>query len=88
LGVWRKLKESVKGLEAGAEFEKGLRSGLANLAKEITTKGTEMNDMVTKQGNWQSKYSKGNKGESSNSMKGGGGYSINKEIRNDNRRKN
>jgi len=85
LGVFRSLNEVTEGLEGDA-YTKALQTRLAKLGVEIATPGTEMNDMVTKQGAWQrSRNSNKDSGTSGRSNKSSS--SISQERRNDNRSK-
>ena len=59
LGVWESLKDATRG-KNGEAYAIAFKSQLANLAKEISTPGTRMNDLVTKKDSNQSRSSNRN----------------------------
>ena len=65
--------------------KQALINELSKIALDINTKGSLMNDMVTKQGDF---VSKSTKDSSRSSVASGKGSSISNERRNDNRTKN
>lgn len=84
LNVYDRLTKATKNLE-GETGKQALINELSKIALDINTKGSLMNDMVTKQGDF---VSKSTKDSSRSSVASGKGSSISNERRNDNRTKN
>jgi hypothetical protein len=84
LGVWKSQNEAVEGLE-GSAYTKAFQSELVNLRNEISTSGTRMNELVTK--NEISQGSRSKIGKSNRSPSKNKGSSVSQERKNDNRRK-